>query len=520
MENCIGIDFSAPHQYAAQYRDGQLILLPNESNPKLPWYVTKLKFNIDPNSHQKNASFDFQNYRDEIDFVEASAPPDARAASDWALATLTHLKNQACVFFHEEITSAVLTVPAFWSERRRAALRKLAETAGFRPIRLLEQSRALLLSDSICLNTANCLVFNIDAGVTSVFLHQISPEMKPLAFEYDANLSEDFLDSLLANFVYNVLDAPGPYHTSIPGILKFRTELARLRSKLRSQDFEYFDIYNESGSIIEKLPFSKHTLEKIIIDHIEKSFPLIPKVLKGAALPLDAVDTIILQGGYANLSFVADRFANTFGKPVLHADEYAIVNGAARFGFQNFGSLRDPQKGVIQNQSQEGIRNPSSVPCDKPLAAPENDGVLYKMIEEVELKIRQDEFEEAVIGLEDTMNEVPIYIAHVCWLWVNKLLKKQEWENAFAVLEKGLYYHRSDGMLKRSLFHLVSTRVGYLAGAGRLLDAKLWLERGMKLDPACQEYRESLKKISNSLRQNGVSIAGYSNRKAHRKKRK
>src|SRR4051812_44743751 len=130
MATIIGIDFGCSLCRTAVFRDGAAESFPNRfSERKLPLLVEEVE-----------GALSFGSIKQSLGLAETTPP---------ASELFHQIRQDAKEATGEKIDAAVVTVPACFTERQRAALRKAAEEGGFPAVRLLDESTAALLATGL-----------------------------------------------------------------------------------------------------------------------------------------------------------------------------------------------------------------------------------------------------------------------------------------------------------------------------------------------------------------------------------
>mmetsp|Transcript_30734 Transcript_30734/g.70480 ORF Transcript_30734/g.70480 Transcript_30734/m.70480 type:complete len:309 (+) Transcript_30734:1-927(+) len=110
-----------------------------------------------------------------------------------------------------KIRAAVITVPAYYNDRQRAATRVAAQLAGVFDVELLSEPVAACLAYGVSGETGRILVFDLGAGTFDVSVLSIAAtgDIEVIATSGDAHLGGDDFDSVLVDWLANQADALG-----------------------------------------------------------------------------------------------------------------------------------------------------------------------------------------------------------------------------------------------------------------------------------------------------------------------
>lgn len=229
-----------------------------------------------------------------------------------ASAIFAKLKTIAQDALAEEVNKAVVTVPAYFDDRQKAAVKKAANLAGIEVIRLLNEPTSAGFAYGI--NYAHCdgqyLVYDFGGGTFDVSLLKIHDKItQVIAVAGDSNLGGDDIDQAISVALSKV------YSLNIP------FDIARtLKEQLLNQDIAAI---NYQGV---ELKLDKATYEKLALPFVNKTIQLLQQVLADA----HDVKGIILIGGSSRMPLVS-KLLSQFALPLLHDidPDKAVAFGAA-----------------------------------------------------------------------------------------------------------------------------------------------------------------------------------------------
>ena len=149
----IGIDFGTSLCRTALFRNCTVEVIPNRYTVgKLPTLVEFHKGN--KHEYDTNGAhllpFFFNSIKQKVG-CEPFVQFENReiALIDWASDIFHNLKDDAKKHINEDICGAVVTVPAFFSDRQRVALKSAAERGGFSAIRLLDEDISVFMASEL-----------------------------------------------------------------------------------------------------------------------------------------------------------------------------------------------------------------------------------------------------------------------------------------------------------------------------------------------------------------------------------
>src|SRR6266566_4434967 len=211
---------------------------------------------------------------------------------------LQHCKRVAEATLGQEITEAIISVPAYYNDNQRNAVKEAGMLAGFRVkrnvIEVLATGGDTFLGGVDFDNRIIDYVLEEFRNQTKIDLTQL-----PIAMQRIKNAAESAkIDlSLLSNVVIE---------------LPFITE--------------------RKGKPVDlRIPLSRERVNALVMDLVEKTFQLVERVLGEKNLPRNEIQEVLLVGGQTRMPLVQGRAHKFFGKPPrkgVHPDE-SVALGAA-----------------------------------------------------------------------------------------------------------------------------------------------------------------------------------------------
>lgn len=255
-------------------------------------------------------------------------------ATDLSAILLRHLKKEAEESLGEQITEAVITVPAYFRDPHRKATIEAGRLAGLQVLQTIDEptSAAIAYGLKQADHSRLVLVYDLGGGTFDVSLLRIGPaELRVLTSEGDHELGgKDWDDKVVEYLGARFKDEHGsdPLEDSEDSNeLLVRAEEAKIR--LSRLD-------NAPLSIVHRGQKGRYELTQAVFEEIcaplmERTVSLTRKVLAGQKLSPSAVDVILLVGGSTRMKMVQRFIEREFGKPPtvgVNVDE-AVALGAA-----------------------------------------------------------------------------------------------------------------------------------------------------------------------------------------------
>jgi molecular chaperone DnaK len=289
---------------------------------------------------------------------------------------LKKLKADAEEKLNGEVTHAVITVPAYFTEKQKNATRLAASYAGLKVLRLLAEPTAAAIAYGVDntkageLNTV--VVYDFGGGTFDLsVLNIVDRECLEMGAGGDRWLGGDDLDQALQAYIFKQVekqynlsslqelidDLPDKKRHKFLFAMRTGTEQIKVDlSSSQSQNLLIEDLLeDEDGNAIDiDLTITRAEFEKIIRPFVERTVTLTEELLTRMSYTPDMINAFLLVGGSSCIPLVRQLMAERFGadkvkvgkKPML-----AIAEGAAMLA-QSMGETYEcPNCGAAVPQS-------------------------------------------------------------------------------------------------------------------------------------------------------------------------
>jgi molecular chaperone HscA len=313
----VGIDFGTTNCVVAVSRHGKTEVVPIEGKRLVPSLVSYKGEGIRVGDR---AMSDPEAVRSIKRFIEAGGPINPeKNPIDISADILSYLKRETEKVLEESIRGVVLTVPAYYGERAREALRSAALKADLPVLRLLNEPTAAALAYHLDSQEEGVyLVYDLGGGTFDVsILHLQKGIFQVLAVSGDPRLGGDDMDEVLLSFL----------ETSV-GSLSKKEGVMIARTIKEALTLEP---YWEGTVRGEKVKVSRETLNQLIQPFIKRTLKLCEQALQDAAVVKSAIKATILVGGATRMPFLQQELKDFFGKEPLSSlnPDEAVALGAA-----------------------------------------------------------------------------------------------------------------------------------------------------------------------------------------------
>ncbi|MHC4166639.1 MAG: molecular chaperone DnaK [Planctomycetota bacterium] len=252
---------------------------------------------------------------------------------------LQDLKKTAEDYLGETVTSAVITVPAYFNDSQRQATKDAGKIAGLEVERIINEPTAAALAYGLeKKKNEKVAVFDFGGGTFDVSILDIGDNVfEVLSTNGDTHLGGDDLDAVLINFLadefkktegIDLRDDPMAHQRLKEAAEKAKCELS---SQLESTVNLPFVTADASGPKHLQITVSRSKFESLVEPILDRLKDPCQKALADAKLPAGDIAEILLVGGSTRIPKVQDIVKDLFGKEPnksINPDEVVAVGAA------------------------------------------------------------------------------------------------------------------------------------------------------------------------------------------------
>lgn len=266
---------------------------------------------------------------------------------------LMKLKRDAEAYLGEDVTNAVITVPAYFSDAQRQATKEAGEVAGLTVDRIINEPTAAALAYGLDKGDAEqtVLVFDLGGGTFDVSLLEISDgvfEVK--ATNGDNLLGGDDWDAKIVDWLVTQFKNANGVDLSKDKMAKQRLQEAAERAKIELSSTTDTTIslpYITAGAdgplhLEEKL--TRAEFQKLTSDLLDRCKAPFNAVIKDAGIDVNKIDQVIMVGGSTRMPAVSDLVKDlTNGKEPhkgVNPDEVVALGASLQAGVLK-GEVKD-----------------------------------------------------------------------------------------------------------------------------------------------------------------------------------
>jgi molecular chaperone DnaK len=265
--------------------------------------------------------------------------------------TLQKMKETAESYLGEEVTQAVITVPAYFNDSQRQATKDAGKIAGLEVLRIINEPTAAALAYGLEKKEAGTIVvYDLGGGTFDVSALEIGDGV----FEVKSTNGDTFLGG--EDFDARIVDYLADEFKKDSGIDLRQDKLALQRLKEEGEKAKIelssamqtdinlpFITADASGPKHLNIKLTRAKLEALVEDLVKRTIEPCKKALKDAGLTAGEIDEVILVGGMTRMPKVAEAVKQFFGREPhkgVNPDEVVAIGAAIQGGVLQ-GDVKD-----------------------------------------------------------------------------------------------------------------------------------------------------------------------------------
>ena len=278
------------------------------------------------------------------------APPEVSAR------VLMKLKKDAEAFLGEEITEAVITVPAYFNDSQRQATKDAGRIAGLEVKRIINEPTAAAMAFGLDRKQGDMkvAVYDLGGGTFDVSIIEIAEvdgehQFEVLSTNGDTHLGGEDFDLRIIDWLCEEFKKESGIDLHSDPLALQRLKEAAEKAKIELSSSQQTDINlpyvtaDASGPKHLNLKLTRAKLESLVEDLVFRTRGPCETAIKDSWLKASEIDEIILVGGQSRMPKVQEIVTEIFGKEPrkdVNADE-AVALGAAIQGGVLGGQVKD-----------------------------------------------------------------------------------------------------------------------------------------------------------------------------------
>jgi molecular chaperone DnaK len=265
---------------------------------------------------------------------------------------LQKMKKTAEEFLDQEVSEAVITVPAYFNDAQRQATKEAGEIAGLKVRRIINEPTAAALAYGMDKKGKDqtIVVFDFGGGTHDVSVLELGDGVfEVLATDGDTHLGGDDVDEKIINWLAEEFKSEENIDLRKDPMALQRLKEAAEKAKIELSSSAQTEINlpyvtaTASGPKHLVRTLSKAKFEQLIADLVKRTIEPCQAALKAAGLSTSDIDEIILVGGSTRIPAVQEAVEKFFGKKPnkgVNPDEVVAVGAAIQGGVLT-GDVKD-----------------------------------------------------------------------------------------------------------------------------------------------------------------------------------
>ena len=265
---------------------------------------------------------------------------------------LQKMKETAEKYLGQEVTKAVITVPAYFNDAQRQATKDAGKIAGLEVLRIINEPTAASLAYGLDKKKENkkIAVYDLGGGTFDVSILELGDGV----FEVKSTNGDTFLggedfDNTIVDYLVGEFKKDNGIDLKSDKLALQRLKEAAEKAKIELSSTEQTDVNlpfitaDKTGPKHINLKMTRAKLEALVEDLISRTLPPCKTALKDAGLTANEIDEVVMVGGMTRMPRVLAEVKNFFGKEPnksVNPDEVVAMGAAIQAGVLQ-GDVKD-----------------------------------------------------------------------------------------------------------------------------------------------------------------------------------
>ena len=264
---------------------------------------------------------------------------------------LQKMKETAEKYLGQEVTKAVITVPAYFNDAQRQATKDAGKIAGLEVLRIINEPTAASLAYGLDKKVNKKIaVYDLGGGTFDVSILELGDGV----FEVKSTNGDTFLggedfDNTIVDYLLNEFKKENGIDLKSDKLALQRLKEAAEKAKIELSSAAQTEINlpfitaDKTGPKHINIKMTRAKLEALVEDLIGRTIPPCKTALKDAGLSAAEINEVILVGGMTRMPKVIEEVKNFFGKEPnksVNPDEVVAMGAAIQAGVLQ-GDVKD-----------------------------------------------------------------------------------------------------------------------------------------------------------------------------------
>ena len=351
MAKTIGIDLGTTNSCVAVIEGGEPVVIPNaegarttpsvvafsKTGERMVGQVAKRQAITNPERTVSSIKREMgSNYKVTID-GKSYTPQEISAM------VLQKLKADAEAYLGEPVTSAVITVPAYFTDAQRQATKDAGKIAGLDVKRIINEPTAAALSYGVDKdNDQKVMVYDLGGGTFDVSIIEMGDGVQEvLATAGNNRLGGDDFDQRIMDWILNSFKAEQGIDLSGDKMAMQRIKEAAEKAKIELSGVTSaainlpFITADATGPKHLDMTLTRAKFNELTADLVEKTMGPVRQALSDSGLSIGEISKVLLVGGSSRIPAVQEAVKNFIGKEPfkgINPDECVAIGAAIQAG--------------------------------------------------------------------------------------------------------------------------------------------------------------------------------------------
>ncbi|MGE3286062.1 MAG: molecular chaperone DnaK [Pseudonocardia sp.] len=363
MARAVGIDLGTTNSVVAVLEGGEPTVIANSEGSRTTPSVVAFARNGEvlvgqsaKNQAVTNVDRTFRSVKRHIGSSWTTTEVDGKkyTAQEISARVLQKLKRDAEAYLGEEITDAVITVPAYFEDAQRQATKEAGQIAGLNVLRIVNEPTAAALAYGLDKGEKEqtILVFDLGGGTFDVSLLEIGEGVVEVkATNGDNHLGGDDWDERIISWLVEKFKAAQGIDLTRDkmAMQRLREAAEKAKIELSSQNtatinLPYITVDADKNPLFLDETLSRAEFQRITSDLLDRTRAPFNQVIKDAGISVGQIDHVVLVGGSTRMPAVTELVKElTGGKEPnkgVNPDEVVAVGAALQAGVLR-GEVKD-----------------------------------------------------------------------------------------------------------------------------------------------------------------------------------
>ena len=266
--------------------------------------------------------------------------------------TLQKMKKTAEDYLGQDVSEAVITVPAYFNDSQRQATKEAGEIAGLKVQRIINEPTAAALAYGLDKGGSDrkIAVYDLGGGTFDISILELGDGVfEVLSTNGDTHLGGDDFDQVIINFLAETFQKDESIDLRKDPMALQRLKEAAEKAKIELSSSTQTEINlpyvtaTESGPKHLVTSLTRANFEKLADDLVKRSMNPVKKALDDAGLSTGDIDEVILVGGSTRIPVIQEEVEKFFSKKPskgVNPDEVVAIGAAIQGGVLT-GDVKD-----------------------------------------------------------------------------------------------------------------------------------------------------------------------------------